>query len=186
MNYTLKALGILFGVVFLLVIFRLFVLGPVSGKLERLQKEAKALDKEIAEVELKKADIPTIRAKIATARERLERLETQYPRTIELIYQAITEAAREVGFKISRRDTAEVPIEDEASTLRVYEINISARCPYRVLGEFLEHIANLPIIISVSDLAIMANHNLPASKGEENNLQVELELTTYLSRPDIR
>ena len=82
MNYTQKALGILVGIILLLVLFWIFVYSPVSSKLVELQDEAKALDKEIVEVQSKTAGLPDIKTKIASARARLERLETQYPMTI--------------------------------------------------------------------------------------------------------
>ena len=182
MNYTQKALGILVGVILLVVLFWIFFYTPASGKLIQLQKEAKDLDKRIAEIKIKKAGLPGVQTKIESARERLERLEVQYPRTIEIVYQAITDAAQKVEFQISKRDTAEKPVEDEETALREYEIKISARCPYQVLGEFLDRITKSPIIISISGLAIVANSGSTSRKGEEGNLRVEMQLNTYLSR----
>ena len=182
MNYTQKALGILVGVILLLVLFWIFAYSPASNKLGRLQEEAKVLDKKNVEVQAKKAGLPDVNAEIASARDRLERLETQYPMTIERVYQTITEAAREVGFNISKRNTAEKPMEEEGTALREYEINISAYCSYRVLGEFLDRITNSPIIISISELTIISNRDAPVGEGERDELRVEMQLTTYLSR----
>ena len=182
MNYTQKALGILIGIILLLVLFWIFVYSPVSSKLVELQDEAKALDKEIVEVQSKTAGLPDIKAKIASARDRLERLETQYPMTIEIVYQAITESAREVGFNISKRNTAEKPMEEEGLALREYEINISAYSSYRVLGEFLDRITTAPIIIYISELTIISNLGAPVGEGKISELRVEMQLTTYLSR----
>ena len=182
MNYTQKALSILVGVILLLVLFWIFVYSPASSKLEQLQGEAKELDKKIVEVQAKQKSLPEIQLKIKNARDRLERLETQYPMTIERVYQAITESAREVGFNISKRNTAEKPMEEEGTALREYEINISAYCSYRILGEFLDRIANSPIIISISELTIISNRGAPVGEGERDELRVEMKLTTYLSR----
>lgn len=182
MNYTQKALSILIGVIFLLVLFWIGIYTPASNKLARLQQKLKALDQEISDIQGKQAGLPDVQSKIETARDRLERLEIQYPMTIERVYQAITESAREVGFNISKRNTAEKSLEEEGTALREYEINISAYCSYRVLGEFLDLITNSPIIISISSLKIISNRGAPVGEGERDELRVEMQLTTYLSR----
>ncbi|MFH1038225.1 MAG: type 4a pilus biogenesis protein PilO [PVC group bacterium] len=182
MNYTQKVLSILFGVILLLVLFRFAFYDPVSGKLERLQEEAKALDRQIAEIQGKQAALPGVQAEISAAREKLERLEVQYPRTIELVYQTITDAARKAELKISKRDTAEKKVEDELSALRVYEIDIIAYCPYRVLGEFLNSIATSPMFIFITGLTITEDQNAAVRKEGSSDLRVEMQLTTYLSR----
>ena len=182
MNYTQKALSILIGIILLLVLFWIFVYSPVSSKLVELQDEAKSLDREIVEVQSKTVGLPDIKARIATASDKLERLETQYPMTIERVYQEITESAREVGFNISKRNTAEKPMEEEGTALREYEININAYSSYRVLGEFLDRITNSPIIIYISELTIISNRKAPVGERESSNLRIEMQLTTYLSR----
>ncbi len=182
MNYTQKALGLLIGVIAILVLFWLTIYAPKSNTLEELQMEAKELDKKLVEIQAKQKGIPEIEIEIKNARERLERLEVQYPSTIELVYQAITDAAGKEGFNISKRDTAEIQAEDDETALREYEIKISAHCPYQVLGEFLDRIVNSQIIISISGLAIVDDRESVIRKGEEGNLRVEMQLTTYLSR----
>ena len=182
MNYTQKALSILIGIILLLVIFWIFVYSPVSSRLVELQAEAKELDKKIVEVKGKAVGLQNVNAKIASARDRLDRLETQYPMTIERVYQAITESAREVGFNISKRNTAEKPMEEEGTALREYEINITAYSSYRVLGEFLDRITNSSIIIYISELTIISNRDAPGRKGKQTELRVDMQLTTYLSR----
>ena len=182
MNYTQKALGLLIGVIAILVLFWLTIYAPKSNTLEELQIEAKELDKKLVEVQVKQKMLPQILIKIENTRERLERLEVQYPRTIELVYQVITDAAGKEGFNISKRDTAEIPVEDEETALREYEIKISAHCQYQILGEFLDRIVNSRIIISISGLAIVADSNMDSPRAGENDLRVEMQLTTYLSR----
>ena len=182
MNYTQKALGLLIGVILLLVLFWFIIYTPESNKLDQLQREAKELDKKLIEVQVKQKMLPEIQIKIKNVRERLKRLEVQYPRTIELVYQAITDAAGKEGFNISKRDTAEILVKDEETALREYEIKISAHCPYQILGEFLDRIVNSQIIISISGLAIVDDRGPAIRKGEEGNLRVEMQLTTYLSR----
>jgi len=182
MNYTQKALGFLVGIILLLVLFWIIVYAPASNKLDRLQEEAKAVTREIAEVQTKKAGLPGVNADIASARDRLAKLETQYPMTIELVYQAITKSAEEVNFNISKRTTVEKAMEEKGIALREYEININAYSPYMVLGEFLDRISNSPIIISISELTIISNRGVTRGNGEWDELRVDVKLTTYLSR----
>ncbi|MEA1926702.1 MAG: type 4a pilus biogenesis protein PilO [Candidatus Auribacterota bacterium] len=182
MNYTQKALAILIGFILILVLFWLFVYSPASNKLGELKEEVKDLDHQLIEYRAKQANLPEIRDKIESARRRLGRLEVQYPRTIEVVYQAITEAAREVGFSISTRNTGEKQMEEAGTALREYEINIKAFSSYRVLGEFLYRIVNSPIIISISELAIISNRDAPVEGGKKDELRVKMKLTTYLSR----
>lgn len=182
MNYTQKALGVLIGVVLLLVLFWVIIYTPESNKLEELQREAKELDKKYVEIQAQLKGLPEIQIKIKNVRDRLERLEVQYPRTIELVYQVITDAAGKEGFNISKRDTAEKSVDDEDTALREYEIQISAYCPYHTLGEFLDRIVNSQIIISISGLALVADSNTEFRKEREGKLRVEMQLTTYLSR----
>lgn len=182
MNYTQKALGILIGVIVLLVLFWAFIYSPASSKLERLQYEAKNADSKIIETQLKLSSLPNIKDEIISIREKLEQLETRYPMTIERVYQAITESALEVGLNISKRNTAEKPVEDEEIALREYEIKINAYSSYQVLGEFLDRITNSPITITISEVTIISNRSVPAVEGERNELKVEMKLTTYLSR----
>ncbi len=182
MTYTQKAVGILIGFVLLLVLFWLIVYIPKSNKLDGLQLEAQEIDLKIVDAKVKKAGLPEIENKIKNARERLERLEVQYPKTIEIVYQAITDAAEKEGFIISKRVTAEKQDEDEETALREYEIKISAYCPYHILGDFLDRLVNSQIIISISGLAIVDDRDLGFWKGGENELRVEMQLTTYLSR----
>jgi len=165
MSYTQKAIGILTGFVLLLVLFWLIVYTPESNKLDELQRQSKELDKKIIDAKFKKATLPEIESKIKNARERLEQLEVQYPKTIEIVYQSITDAAEKEGFIISKRVTAEKQGEDEGTALREYEINISAYCPYHILGEFLDRIVNSQIIISISGLAIVADRDSGFWKG---------------------
>jgi Tfp pilus assembly protein PilO len=182
MNYTQKALGILVGIILLLVAFWLFVYSPASNKLVRLQAESKVLDKKILDLKTKQAGLPNVQIEIDSARDRLERLETQYPMTIERVYRAITESAREVNFNISKRNTAEKPMEEEGTALREYEIKINAYCSYRILGEFLDRITNSPIIIAISELTIISNRESSQKDNGRDDLRVEIKLTTYLSR----
>ncbi len=178
MSHTQKAIGILIGVILLLIIFWLFFYNPVSRRLEDLQEESRQLEKQIVESGTKVIGLPEVEEKIVNSRRRLDQLSVQYPRSIEVVYQTITTAARETELRISRRETSERPIENQA--FRIYEINIIASCSYQVLGEFLDKIISSPILISVSSL------NISAESAEENGsgglLQVEMLLTTYLSK----
>ncbi len=184
MNYTQKALGILFGVILLLVLFWLFIYSPVSSELDRLQEQAKEIDGKIAATREKHAGLPGVQDKIASARKRLERLEVQYPRTIELVYQAITDASREVGLRISNRQLEEKPVEDEGSALREYAIQITAHCPYNVLGDFLGRVVHSPMIISFTSLTVSTDPANPPRKKGGRDLRVDMKLITYLSKAD--
>jgi len=182
MNYTQKALGFLVGIILLLVLFWIIVYAPASNKHDQLQEEAHAITREIAEVQAKRVGLPGVNADIVLARERLDKLETQYPMTIEGVYQAITKSAEEVNFNISKRTTVEKAMEEEGIALREYEINISAFASYVVLGEFLDRISNSPIIISISELTIVSNRGVAMEDEERDELRVDMKLTTYLSR----
>ncbi|MDP8234827.1 MAG: type 4a pilus biogenesis protein PilO [Candidatus Erginobacter occultus] len=181
MNHTQKAVGIVIGVILLLVMFRLFFYSPISSRLELLQKESGNLDREIAAARSRLTGLSGIEDRIAEARRTLEQLELQYPRSIEVVYQTITTAARETGLKISRRETLE-NLADEGSALRSYEINIIAYCPYRVLGEFLDKIISSPMLISVSSLTISAETPVGVRSAGNADLRVDMQLTTYLSK----
>ncbi len=182
MSHTQKALAIVIGVILLLVMFRIFFYNPVSGRLEDLREESIELDQRIAAAGVKLAGLPEVEEKIVEVRQTLAQLEVQYPRSIEVVYRIITEAARETGLKISRRETSEKP--DEGDALRIYEIGIVAYCRYRVLGEFLDRIALSPMLISVSSLTISNDAAAPVRSGTEGDLRVDMKLTTYLSKSD--
>ncbi len=182
MSHTQKAIGIVIGVILLLIMFRIFFYNPVSRRLEQLQEESINLDRQIADAVRKTVGLEAVEEKIVEARRTLKQLDRQYPRSIEVVYQTITTAARETGLKISRRETLEQP--DEESALRLYEINIVAYSSYRVLGEFLDRIISSPMLIFVSSLAVSAETPAAVSGGSNVNLRVEMQLTTYLSKID--
>ncbi len=180
MSHTQKALTIVIGVILLLVMFRLFFYNPVAGRLEELRQESSTLDQQIAAARMRKAGLSEVEESIAEARRMLDQLEVQYPKSIEVVYQTITDAARETGLRISRRETSEKP--DEGDALRIYEITIVAYCPYRVLGEFLDRIISSPMLISVGSLTISAEIPVLVPDRSADDLRVEMKLTTYLSR----
>lgn len=182
MSHTQKALAIVIGVILLLVMFRIIFYNPVAGRLEELREESIGLDQRLAAAREKLSGLPEVEERIIEARQSLDQLEVQYPRSIEVVYRIITEAARETGLKISRRETSERP--DEGDALRIYEIGIVAYCRYQVLGEFLDRIALSPMLISVSSLTISNEAGAPVRSGTDGDLRVEMKLTTYLSKSD--
>ena len=109
MTYTQKALSLLLGIFILLGLFLLLVYYPASQKLNSLKSEEKIIEKKIAEAEIRKARLPEIENEIEIARQNLQRLEVQYPKTIDGVWQAIVDAAQEVGLSTSRRETSEEP-----------------------------------------------------------------------------
>lgn len=181
MSHTQKAVGILVGIILLLVMFRLFFYNPVSARLDELREESRRLDRQVAAARMKLIGLSEAEERIAEVQRTLEEMELQYPRSIEVVYQTITNAARETGLKISRRETSEQP--DEGDALRIFDINIIAYCPYRVLGEFLDQIITSPILISVSSLTISTETPVSGVAGG-NDLRVEMGLTTYLSKSE--
>lgn len=184
MTHTQKAIGIVAGVILLLILFHILFNSPASRRLEQLRLEAEELEQQVAEAEVRLIGLADVEQRIAEARSTLDRMEVQYPRSVEVVYQTITEAARETGFKISRRETSERP--DDGGPLRVFEINIIAYSPYRVLGEFLDEIVSSPMLISVSFLSVSSDIPITIREVDDNDLRVDLQLTTYLSKSGAR
>ncbi len=182
MSHTQKALAVVIGVIFLLVGFRFFFYNPVAGRLAELREESSDLDQRISAARIKEAGLPEIEERIVEARQSLSRLEVRYPPSIESVYRTVTEAARETGMRILRRETSEKP--DEGQALRIYEIRIVAHSPYRVLGEFLDRIISSPILITVSSLTVSAEISPSLRDGTGDQLRVDMKLTTYLRRAD--
>ena len=180
MSHTQKAIAGVIGVILLLVIFRVLFYGRVSRQLEQLKKESASLEQQLSAAAMKAAGLKEVEREIAAARRTLDQLELQYPRSIEAVYQTITDAARETGLKISRRETSENPSEE--GVLRRYEISIQASCSYRQLGEFLDRISSSPILVLVSSLTVTADApDLPKSPAAVG-LRVDMRLTTYLGK----
>ncbi len=180
MSHTQKAVGILIGVILLLVMFRFLFYGRVSRQLEQLKKESESLEQQISAAAIKVAGLGEVEREIAGVRRTLDQMEMQYPPSIEAVYQTITDAARETGLKISRRETSENPSGEGA--LRRYEIDIVALCSYRELGEFLDRIISSPILVFVSSLTVTADNPGPPNLSGEAELRVDMRLTTYLGK----
>ena len=184
MTYTQKALVLLIGVIVLLGAFQLGVYRPKSALLAELREEDQKLDKEIAELQVKKAKLPLIEKEIEITRKQIKRLATQYPKTIESIYQAINDAAQETGFEILKTEMTEKPDvgAQEKSVIKEYDIRIQARSSYQALGNFLYGIANSPVTIAVSGLKIVREGMVVSEFDTVPELDVELLLTAYLTK----
>lgn len=186
MKYTQKALVLLVGVVILLAAFHFSVYRPKSNQLADLQEEEENLDKKIADLQIKKAKLPQIEEEIEITRRQLSRLREQYPKTIESVYQAISDVAAEGGFEIMKTEMRENPEAngDGMTAVKEYKITIQARSPYRSLGNFIYGISNSPVAISISGLKIVRGDMRVSEFGEVPELDIELSLTAYLTKGD--
>lgn len=188
MKYTQKALILLIGVILLLGAFQLCVYQPKSAQLARLRVEERELDKKIVDLQGKKAGLPRVEKEIEITKRQLKRLEEQYPKTIESVYQAINDAAQEAGFTILKTEMMEEPDKGakKKSAVREYDFLIGARSTYQALGEFLYGIAHSPVVISVSGLKIVRNDMVVSEFSKVPDLEVKLRLTTYLTKEENR
>lgn len=179
MSYTQKALVVLLGILLLPGLFLLIAYRPKAREYTSLLAEVEELDRSVAEASEKMNRIPEIEEQIKETREKLEKLDKQYPRTIEPFYKLISGAARKAGVDIMSMISGEKPDEKEENlAVRKHYVQLEARCSYRVLGEFLYEISDLPLTVSVSGLEI---------EGEEDllpKLEVKLRLTVYLSKEE--
>jgi len=179
MSYTQKALIVLLVILLLPGLFWLVVYRPKAGQYVNLLSEIQELDQDIAEASEKVSRIPEIEEEIERTREKLERLDDQYPRTIEPFYKLISATAKKVGVDIMSMISGEKKDEEgENLAVRKHYVQLSARCPYRILAEFLDEISDLPLTVSVSGLEIEAEEDLLPK------LEVKLQLTAYLSREE--
>ncbi|HOO76346.1 MAG TPA: type 4a pilus biogenesis protein PilO [bacterium] len=188
MNYSQKALLSIVALFIVLLGFVAIVYLPRSRELEALEARSRELDAEIDGLRRRQVALPDIARQIAEVREELGRLEEQYPRAIETVYQAITVVSRRNDFTIlnnrtvgrpeKKTDGKDASGEGTKSLLQEWDIKIEARSGYASLGDFLHDVTHLPVLIVISGLTATAS-----PEGEEpGQLDVSLDLTTYLSR----
>jgi len=181
MNYTQKALAILAGIILLLLAFWLVFYHPVAARYGELQEKSAELERRIEKQKARIKKLPRINKEIVSIRNKLARLEVQYPRTIETVYQAITQAADRVGFKILKKETRERLVNDPSLALKEHNVEITARSSFRELGEFLHEIKNSAVIVTVEGLTIIS-YSDDQFRENGRDLDVNLALTTYLSK----
>ena len=179
MNYTRKVLLSLLLVFILPALFLLLVGRPRAREYSRLQAQEKKLNHEIMAAQREVNLLPDTMKEIEFLRGRLARLKRQYPRTIEPFYEQISGTAKKVGLDILSMVSVSSPHpEKKEQAVEERFVQIEARCSYQVLGEFLDELSQLPVAVSISALT------LAGKKSSLPQLEVEMRLTTYLSREE--
>ena len=141
--------------------------------------KGKKLNHEIMEAKQKINHLPDTMKEIDLLRHRLAKLKRQYPHTIEPFYEQISATAKKVGLDILSMVSVPNPHpEENEQAVEKRFVRIEARCSYQILGEFLDGLSQLPVAVSISALT------LKGKKPRLPRLEVELILTTYLSRED--
>jgi len=156
------------------VLFYFLAFSPKSDEIHRLEKSKQQLEKDIANLENKTANIAQFREEKRLAEEKFAALSVLLPQQKEIpsLLTNISGLGTNSGLDfLSFKPRAEIPADFYAQI--PVEIKVSGG--YHNVGLFLDQISKLPRIVNVSDLK-MTN---PSRSGNQMTLSTSFNLVTY-------
>ncbi|MFH1338952.1 MAG: type 4a pilus biogenesis protein PilO [Candidatus Omnitrophota bacterium] len=170
-----------------LILLYIFAARPVSGYSDRLKTGLFSQTQKIDEYESLIRSYPNPEKEIETIEKKIQELKgraasrEQIPRII----QQLAGKTNEFNINtISIRPREDIKYSEEKlikGVSKVY-IEIVMLTPYKVIGDYLKALTELPIILTVEDLSIEKQKGAPAGPGpsKDNELIVTLLLSAYM------
>jgi Tfp pilus assembly protein PilO len=170
-----------------LILLYVFIARPVSGYSDRLQTELFTRTQKISEYENLIRSYPNPEKEIETIERKIQELKgraasrEQIPRII----QQLASKTNELNINtISIRPREDIEYSEDKlikGVSKVY-IEIVMLTPYKIIGDYLKALTELPIILTVEDLSIERHQEVSvgSSSSKNNELLVTLLLSAYM------
>lgn len=154
-----------------------FLVLPARAEVQRLEEEKTGLEKKLLEVRAESRNLAGFEAKARDLEQRLIAAREQLPAEKEMpaLYRQISDLATRGGLSVSLFQPKPPQTSDYYLSV---PIQITAEGEYHQLGDFFEKLARLPRIVTLSDF------KLAGITRPTGSIQAELNLTTYLLRPE--
>jgi type IV pilus assembly protein PilO len=179
----ISAVGILLG-----FLWYQFVYTGINEEKSRLESELKKKQNELNNILILKPQLKTLEKDIAAASLRLDSLKSMFPdqKEIPKLIREITGVAR--ASSIYTTGFNPLPdIQREYYVENRYDLSVTGG--YHQLAQFFSFLANMPLIINLSNVSIQANPSLDQSKkdAEEHGTPItsiitKFQMTTFSSK----
>ena len=154
----------------------LFFLAPARARTAALEARRETLQREVAQARTAAKDLARHRREGVELHRRLELITQKLPteREIPPLYRRLYDAAASTGLAVALFQPREARVQDYYTAI---PIAVTAEGTYHQLGTFLERVAALPRVVTVSALKMTALERPAVS------LRAEMTLATYVYRP---
>lgn len=154
-----------------------FLVLPARAEVQRLKEEKTGLEGKLLQARAESRNLAGFEAKARDLEQRLIAAREQLPAEKEMpaLYRQISDLATRGGLSVSLFQPKPPQTSDYYLSV---PIQITAEGEYHQLGDFFEKLARLPRIVTLSDF------KLAGITRPTGSIQAELNLTTYLLRPE--
>jgi type IV pilus assembly protein PilO len=179
----ISAVGVLLG-----FLWFQFVYTGINEEKSRLESELKKKQNELNNILILKPQLKTLEKDIAAASARLDSLKSMFPdqKEIPKLIREITGVARASAIYTTRFNPLP-DIQREYYVENRYDLAVTGG--YHQLAQFFSFLANMPLIINLSNVSIRANPSLEQSKkdAEEHgtpitSITTSFQMTTFSSK----
>ena len=164
------------------IVFFKFIYLPHSNELEKLKKDASALESEISGIKAEANGGQSLEGTIIKLQNRFVELENKFPQKEEVILRELPAFAQKAGIEIRSmnpgkkqklKDLAGKPVVMEGCSVEEMNVSIDIRAPYRTVGEYIRMLKeDFPAFVRVVSVGM--------AKEDASNLKVNLSLAFYL------
>jgi type IV pilus assembly protein PilO len=160
-----------------------FLVLPARADVQRLKDERTGLEGKLLQARAESRNLAGFEAKARDLEQRLIAAREQLPAEKEMpaLYRQVSELATKEGLAVSLFQPRAPQLKDYYAEV---PIQIIAEGGYHQLGEFFEKLARLPRIVTLSDFRLQGINRPTGSMQADLNLITELNLITYLLRPE--
>ncbi len=156
---------------FILILAHLFLGRPAIKKLNKEKEELGKLQKELEQMESLVKEVPNPKKKIEELHKKMKDFKSKSASDRELpkIIRELTKKSSELNIEIiSIKPVSEVPFEEKELPQGVskFYIEVVLKAPYKVLGEYLKALEELPILLTIETLSIEKPEVEEFSTGE--------------------
>ena len=154
----------------------LFLLSPARARTAALEARRAALQHEVGQARTAVADLARHRLESVELERRLELITQKLPteREIPPLYRSLYAAAASTGLAVALFQPRDPRLQDYYTEI---PIAVTAEGSYHQLGTFLDRVAELPRVVTVSAFKMTAVERPTAS------LRAEMTLAAYVYRP---
>jgi type IV pilus assembly protein PilO len=152
------------------------LLSPLDARVQQLRAQNAALGDEVVRSRAIVADIARFRREAQELETKIAALKERLPteREMPVLYRSLTDAGSQSGLGVALFQPRAAQIKDYYAEI---PITLNAEGTYHQFGEFLERVARLPRVVTVSEMKFIGT-NRPG-----RTVRADLTLATYQYRP---
>ncbi len=160
-----------------------FLVLPARAEVQRLKEERTGLEGKLLQARAESRNLAGFEAKARDLEQRLIAAREQLPAEKEMpaLYRQVSDLATREGLSVSLFQPKPPQTSDYYLSV---PIQVIAEGDYHQLGDFFEKLARLPRIVTLSDFKLAGITTRPAGSIQTGSIQAELNLITYLLRPE--